>query len=215
MTHRISLTFIVLLLLIQCHLISAQSKGKVIVPTIEYAEDNFKSASDETNSNPNYGNGAILIENNHEDLFEDYDEKIVIDDKPEYRSGNTYILEKVVYTETEIIFSLAIYFPAMPNMSIKFHPRNHQYHWFLKDLSTGKKYSFKSIRNIRKNGILQSKQLKDFPLKILSDEKTQSVFTCRVHFDRLPNSSKEVHLIEGRGKAKDKDHFNFFNIKLK
>jgi hypothetical protein len=214
MVHKLSFTSILLLFLVQYNLVFAQKNtAKVIVPTIEYADDNFEKASEKKTSVPNYGSGAILLENNHEDLFEDYEGKAAIDDKPEYRSSNTFILEKIVYTETEIIFSLAIYFPPKPYMSITFHPRNHQHHWFLKDLSTGKKHAFKSVRNIRKNGNLEFEELKDFPIKIEANKDIQSVFTCRVHFDRLPNSSKEVHLIEGRKKSKD--HFNFFNIKLK
>lgn len=213
MIHKLSLTPIILFLLLQWNLTFAQSnKNNVIVPTIEYVEDNFESDSDQS---VNDVSGAILLENNYEDLFEDYEGKAVIDDKPEYNARNTYILEKVVYTETEIIFSLAIYFAANSYTDAIFYPRNHRHHWILKDLSTGKKYSFKSVRKIRKDGVLQSKQLKDFPIKLPANKKTQSVFTCRVHFDRPPNSSKEVHLIEGLGKAKDKNHFNFFNIKLK
>jgi hypothetical protein len=216
--HKLFLTSIVLLLLLQHSIIFAQSnreeRTKVIIPTVEYKEGNVKSEFNKEVPINTYGTGAILLENNHTDLFEDYEGKS-IDNKPLYTSRNTHILEKVVYTKTEIIFSLAIYFAPEPYQSIILYPENHKYHWFLKDVSTGKKYSFKSVRNIRKNGVLNSTELKDFPLKIPADKKTQTVFTCRVHFDRLPNSTREVHLIEGIGKAKDKNHFNFFNIKLK
>ena len=218
MSHKLSLISIVLFLFFHYSGVFAQynrGKSKVIVPTIEYVEDNLKNTPDKESNTINYEIGPILLKNNYEDLFEDYEGKAVIDDKPQYSSENTYILEKVVYTKTEIIFSLAIYFKAGAPLNATFYPRNHHHHWFLKDLSTGKKHSFKSVHLIRKNGILESKKLKDFPLTILANKKTQTIFTCRVHFDRLPNSSKKVHLIEGRGKAKDKNHFNFFNIELK
>jgi hypothetical protein len=141
--------------------------------------------------------------------------KATIDDKPQYTSNSNYVLEKIVYTKTEIILSLSIHFKAKVDLSAIFYPRNHRYHWFLKDLSTGKKHPFKAVRKLRKDGDLKSKQLADFPLSIPANEKTSTVFTCRVHFERLPDSSKSVHLIEGKGKTNDKNHFNFFNIKLK
>jgi hypothetical protein len=221
MTPKLCLLFsLVFLLCLQHSSLLAQSNrnksSKVIVPTIEYVKDGFEKRSKKDVSRTTYGTGAILLKNRYEDLFEEYEGKAVIDKKPQYKlSRNTYILEKVVYTKTEIIFSLAIYFAPDTYLNAVFYPTNHKYSWFLKDLSTGKKYFCKSVRRIQKNGTLESQQLDDFPLTILADEKTQTVFTCRVHFDRLPNSSREVHLIEGRGKAKDKNHFNFFNIKLK
>ena len=211
MAPKFSLISITLLLLLQYRIVFAQfNTDKVIVPTIEYVEDNLKSNSDEESGTLNYGTGTILFKNYYEDLFEDYEGKATIDDKPPYTSKNNYVLEKVVYTKTEVIFSLAIYFKPDAHLNAVFYPLNHHFHWFLKDLSTGKKHSFKSVRKIRKDGNLISKQLSDFPLTILANKNTQTIFTCRVHFDRLPNSSKTVHLIEGRGKAKDKNHFNFF-----
>jgi len=217
MTHKHSSIFITLLLFVyQGSIFSQSNKGKVVVPTIEYVEDNFnKNSKDNNPGMATYGNAGILLENKDEDLFEDYEGKAIIDDQPKYTSRNTYVLEKVVYTKTEIIFSLAFYFPPGSYQHAIFYPRNHHHHWFLKDLSTGKRYSFKSVHKIRKNGTLESKKLMDFPLKMEANTNTQTVFTCRVHFDRLPLSTREVHLIEGRSKAKDKNHFNFFNIKIK
>lgn len=216
MLHRISLISIVLVFILQHNTAFAQRKtGKVIIPKIEYIKDDFKRGSDKKSNNPNYGTGPLILKNDYKDLFEDYEGKAVIDDKPQYTSRSNYVLEKIVYTKTEIIFSLSIHFKAGDHTSAIFYPRNHRYHWFLKDLSTGKKRSFKAVRMIRKDGDLKSKQLADFPLSIPANEKTSTVFTCRVHFERLPDSSKSVYLIEGKGKTNDKNHFNFFNIKLK
>lgn len=221
MTQKICyLSSLIFLLCLQHSSLLGQSNrnksSKVIVPTIEYVKDDFDQRSNKEADRTTYGTGAILLENKQEDLFEDYEGKAVIDEKPQYKpSRNTYILEKVVYTKTEVIFSLAIYFEPGTYLEAIFYPTNHKYSWFLKDLSSGKKYFCKSIRRVQKNGTLESQQLADFPLRIPSDKKTQTVFTCRVHFDRLPNSSREVHLIEGKGKANDQNHFNFFNIKLK
>lgn len=218
MIKKFYLHFILFLLVFYHNTALSQSKVKrseVIVPRIEYVEDDFKKNTDKSSNTVTYGTGAIILKNSYEDLFEDYEGKAVVDDAPQYTARNNYVLEKVVYTKTEIIFSLAIYFAADSYVNATFYPLNHKHHWMLKDLSTGKKYAFKSVRKIRKNGTLESKELKDFPLTIPADKKKQTVFTCRVHFDRPPNSTKEVHLIEGRGKAKDKNHFNFFNIKLK
>ena len=158
---------------------------------------------------------VTVLKNTSEDLFEDYEGKAIIDDAPEYTAKNTYILEKVVYTKTEVIFSLVFYFEPNSYTEAIFYPLNHQHHWFLKDLSTNKKYSFKSVRFIRKDGKLQSKQLTDFPLRIAANEKGQTIFTCRVHFDRLPNTTRKVNLIEGRAKSKNKEHFNFYTIEIK
>ena len=42
-----------------------------------------------------------------------------------------------------------------------------------------------------------------------------TVFSCEVHFERLPNDVKTADFIEGRGHEFDQNHFNCFNVKLK
>lgn len=186
--------------------------SKVIVPKVEYVEDNLSKTKPSSSVSP-----TIILENDNEDMFEDYQGKATIDETPQYKSSKpNYVLEKIVYTETEIIFSLAIYFEPQSYSNAIFYPRNHADHWFLKNTLTGRRQSFKSVRRIKKDGQLEAIELKDYPLSIKTNSNQQTVFTCRVHFDRPAATwGKEVHLIEGRGKANNKNHFNFFNIKLK
>jgi len=70
------------------------------------------------------------------------------------------------------------------------------------------------VTNIRKNGVLNTKKLGDELLTVTSVGVRNVEFTCRVHFQRLPEEIKKVHLIEGEGEIKNKNHFNYFNIKL-
>lgn len=181
---------------------SPSHSNQTIIPEIEYITDDFDQK--ETIST---ASNTIWV-----DSFEDYTNPIVID-KPTYRLWDKdYVLEKVVYTKTEIIFSVVVKFSRATDVT--FYPVYGKHPWFLKDSKSGKKYPLKKVSNIRKNGELQLEKLTDFPLKLKTIAGEQATFSCRVHFDRLPASIDKVHLIEGKNKANDKNHFNFFDIKL-
>jgi len=45
--------------------------------------------------------------------------------------------------------------------------------------------------------------------------KPNETITCEIHFKRLPNRVKFAHLLEGKYKKYDEDHFHALNIKLK
>lgn len=186
------------------HSSTNKSKNQPINPKIEYFEDDSDAKEKEEQE--------TLIR----DEFEDYPNKIAIDHKPIYTPWKkVYILDKIVYTETEIIFSLIFKFPSHGQYSdATFYPSNGKHPWFLKDLHTGKKYKFKAVTNIKQDGVLKLQQLTDFPLRLKVTPNQLTTFSCRVHFDRFSDSATLVHLIEGKGKAKDYNHFNFFDIRL-
>lgn len=142
---------------------------------------------------------------------------LMIDAAPVYEKWQeTYFLDGVVNTPTETIFLLRIIFKkGGNNTDAIFYPKSHTNSWFVEDVSTGQKYSLKGVTNIRKNGKMMRDELSYFEYKIRTDGRTETVFTCQVHFAKLPNKVKEVNLVEGLGQETNKNHFNFFKIKIK
>ncbi|BDS09945.1 hypothetical protein [Aureispira anguillae] len=178
--------------------------------SIEYIEDRFEHQKKE-------GEIQKSLDELISDDLDAYKNRGIIDPNPIYRPWKKdYILHKVIYTKTEIIFLLLFRFPTHGSVSSAlFYSSNSKHPWFLKDAQSGKKYDFKAVTDIKQNGVLKLKKLSDFPLRLETDANQEvTFFSCQVHFERLPPSVNKVHLIEGRKKSKDTNHFNFFDIKL-
>lgn len=142
----------------------------------------------------------------------------IIDAKPTYKKWQKeWILDKIIYTEIEIIFLVRMVFDIRRSKygsTAIFYPPKNENAWFLKDKKTQKVYPLKAVTNIRKDGFLKCSTLNS-ELTLEAPMNEYSEFTCRVHFQRPPNLPKEVHLIEGEGQEKNRLHFNFFKIQLK
>jgi outer membrane protein OmpA-like peptidoglycan-associated protein len=72
----------------------------------------------------------------------------------------------------------------------------------------------KKVTDIYCNGKLKSKKI---PYDdIISFETIKGeVYTCKIHFDKLPDGLKQADLIEGKGNELSYNHFNCLKIKLK
>jgi outer membrane protein OmpA-like peptidoglycan-associated protein len=137
------------------------------------------------------------------------------DYKPEYTKWQEgYILDKIDYTSSSTILYFRFVFRSGMGVSAIFYPPGGESPWYLKGKS-GKNYYLKTIKNIRRNSeLLVSNLIKTLEFPSLNGFG-YTVFSCEVHFDRLPNTEKAVDLIEGVGFERDPNHFNCFNIKLK
>jgi outer membrane protein OmpA-like peptidoglycan-associated protein len=137
------------------------------------------------------------------------------DHKPVYRKWqDSYILDKIQYTKNSTIFYFRFVCRSGQGISAIFYPPGGEAPWYLKGKS-GKNYNLKSVRNIRRNSELLVSNLtskKEFPSL---DGFGYTVFSCEVHFEKLPNSEKKVDLIEGPGHEFDQNHFNCFDVIMK
>ena len=135
-----------------------------------------------------------------------------IDYKPSYtKFQDNYILDKVEYAPSEVIFHFR-YISKGEFGVINFYGKKGEAPWCLK---SGKKYyPMKKVTDIYCNGKLKSKRI---PLDdIISFETIKGeVYTCKIHFDKLPDGIKQADLIEGKGNEFSYNHFNCFKIKLK
>ena len=149
-------------------------------------------------------------------------DKEFIDHKPQYRPWqSSYIVDKIEYTKTKTIMYFRFVCEANPveaafggGTEAVFYPPNHALAWYLKGKNVRKDFNMLEIRNVRRNGKMEKKVVDaEFRSKAFMDINT--VFTCEVHFERLPNDLQFADLVEGRGKENDERHFNCFNVKLK
>jgi outer membrane protein OmpA-like peptidoglycan-associated protein len=138
------------------------------------------------------------------------------DHKPVYRKWqDSYILDKIEYTKSSTVFYFRFVCRSGQGISAIFYPPGGEYPWYLKDRSGGKAYELKAIKNIRRNSELMVRTLRRRAEYPSLDGFGYTVFSCEVHFDRLPNTVKEVDLIEGKGMEFNQNHFNCFNVRLK
>jgi Secretion system C-terminal sorting domain len=144
---------------------------------------------------------------------------VYTDHRPQYRKWqDSYILDKIEYTEDRTIFYFRFvnqYDPLFGGMTEAiFYPPKGEHPWYLRGKNVRKDFDLVGIKNIIRNGKLEAKQvIKELKLGALPKQNT--IFTCEVHFERLPNDVEVVDLIEGRGKENATNHFNCFNVKLK
>ncbi len=138
------------------------------------------------------------------------------DHKPTYRKWqDSYILDKIEYTKTNTIFYFRFVCRSGQGISAIFYPPGGEYPWYLRHRKSGKSYNLQAIKNIRRNSELLVRRLKRRSEYPSLDGFGYTVFSCEVHFERLPNDVKEVDLIEGRGMEFNQNHFNCFEVQLK
>jgi outer membrane protein OmpA-like peptidoglycan-associated protein len=141
------------------------------------------------------------------------------DHKPQYRKWqDSYIIDKIEYTKDRTIFYFRFVHEYDPFSGITteavFYPTDGEYPWYLKGITKKQNFELIEIRDVRRNGQLLASKVRS-ELRSPALEKQNTVFTCQVHFPRLPNDIEFVDFIEGRGKESATNHFNCFNVKLK
>ena len=137
------------------------------------------------------------------------------DHKPVYRKWqDSYILDKIEYTKTSTIFYFRFVCRSGQYTNAIFYEPGGEAPWYLRGKS-GKNYNLKAVKNIRRNSELMVSNLtskKEYPSL---EGFGYTVFSCEVHFDRLPNTEKSADFIEGEGHEFSQNHFNCFDVELK
>ncbi|MFN5317951.1 MAG: OmpA family protein [Bacteroidia bacterium] len=140
------------------------------------------------------------------------DASTFVDYKPSYtKFQDNYILDKIEYSSSEIIFHFR-YIANGDFGAVNFYGKKGEAPWCLK---SGKKYyPMKKVTDIYCNGKLKSKKI---PLDdVISFQSLKGeVYTCKIHFDKLPAGITQADLIEGKGHELSYNHFNCLKIKLK
>jgi hypothetical protein len=124
-------------------------------------------------------------------------------------------LDKIVFNEDATVFHFRYIFNTdIDDFHIIFYPPGSNFSWYIRG---DKKvmYKCKAVKNIKREAVIICEELLK-PLKFESkDEKGGLVtFTCEIYFAPLKPTEKKVHLIEGIGQKRNKNHFNFLNIVL-
>jgi outer membrane protein OmpA-like peptidoglycan-associated protein len=144
-------------------------------------------------------------------------QKTYTDFKPQYRkSQDSYILDKIEYTKDRTIFHFRFVCKSGKYTNAIFYPPGGEHPWYLKGRNVKKNFDIKEIRNVRRDGKLMKSKVRNTAYSVAALEgHGYTVFSCEVHFDRLPNDLTTADLIEGKGQEYNENHFNCFNIQLK
>jgi outer membrane protein OmpA-like peptidoglycan-associated protein len=144
-------------------------------------------------------------------------DKDYTDHKPQYRKWlDSYIIDKIEYTKTNTVMYFRFVCDNTSSGGATFYPPGGESPWYLKGRTVRKDFDITAVKNIRRNGILVKGNVVGEAFHTEPLGKTgHTVFSCEVHFPRLPSDLKEADLIEGRGQEYNRRHFNCFNIKLK
>lgn len=142
------------------------------------------------------------------------------DHKPAYRKWlDSYIIDKITYTTDRTIIYFRFVADNATSGGAIFYPADGESPWFLKGKTYPENYPLICIQNIRRDGkMMNQKPIKETVWIDPNPSKGKegyTVFTCEVHFKRLPNTQKVVDLIEGKGMEFNRRHFNCFNVRLK
>lgn len=153
------------------------------------------------------------------------------DYKPEYKKWQPeYMIDKIEYTPTRMIIYFRYVANAMPYESkwefgnfkfysitrVTFFGKFHPERWYLENYyNPDETFHFIDIKNIRRNGKLMASSIAGYSQLDYEDIKANEVFTCEIHFNRLPKHVKKVNLYEGEEYKHDTHHFHVLQIKVK
>ncbi|WP_338812616.1 hypothetical protein V9L05_14690 [Bernardetia sp. Wsw4-3y2] len=142
-------------------------------------------------------------------------DKPFVDYKPVYKKWQkNYILDKIDYTKDRTIFHFR-YVSHYEQGTATYYGPGEDLAWFLKnDENPAEVFKMIEIKNIARNGkveipILNTKN----PVQLITHDN--DVFTCEVHFQRLPNNVKVADFIEGIGAELKTNHFNCLDVQMK
>ncbi|WP_338762803.1 hypothetical protein WAF17_18350 [Bernardetia sp. ABR2-2B] len=142
-------------------------------------------------------------------------EKTFVDYKPIYKKWqNNYILDKIDYTKDRTIFHFR-YVSHYEQGTATYYGPGEDLAWFLKnDKNSSEIFKMIEIKNIARNGkveipLLNAKR----PVQLITHDN--DVFTCEVHFPRIPNHIKVADFIEGVGAELKTNHFNCLDVQMK
>ncbi|MCH2045826.1 MAG: hypothetical protein MK212_17040, partial [Saprospiraceae bacterium] len=144
---------------------------------------------------------------NAQTLYTDY--------TPDYKTDyKAYILDKIEFRQKSTVFFFRFVCDNNRYNGATFFSRKGTFPWYLK-LDNGKTLELNSLRNIRRDEVLVAATAPEPNFYISAiKENPYTVFTCEIHFPKLPEDVTFVDLIEGKGMEKS-NHFNCFNVRVK
>lgn len=138
------------------------------------------------------------------------------------------MIDKIDYTENRMIIHFRYVANSMPKESksffknfyliskVTFFGKNHREKWYLENYQNpDEAFHFIDIKNIRRNGILMASTIAESKQLDYDNIVANEVFTCEIHFNRLPMHVKRVNLFEGKAYKDDPNHFHVLQIKVK
>lgn len=137
------------------------------------------------------------------------------DYKPKYNKWvRNYILDKIEYTDTRTIFFFR-YVSEYEYGEVTFFGNSHPERWCIENVDDPEETFYHiDVKNIRKNGKIMSTSLVGKPSEVYKTT-IGDIFTCEIHFRKLPNRIKKAHLLEGKYQKSSQRHFHALNVKLK
>lgn len=143
-------------------------------------------------------------------------QKNYTDYKPQYREWRmNYIVDKIQYTENEIIFFFR-YYSISNGTQVDFW-FNEPKQYCLENVDNPVETFYTTdIRNIRVGGALKCLSMAELKLTNFTTRIPANVtITCEVHFPRIPNHISKVHFLEGKEFRKYDNHFHAFSVQMK
>ncbi|KOY87651.1 hypothetical protein AD998_17295 [bacterium 336/3] len=137
------------------------------------------------------------------------------DYKPKYNKwAKNYILDKIEYTDTRTIFYFR-YVSEFEYGTVAFFGNGHPERWCIENVDNPEETFYHiDVKNIRKNGKMVLNSLAGSP-EVTYETHVGDIFTCEIHFRKLPNRIKKAHLLEGKYQKSSRRHFHALNVKLK
>lgn len=147
---------------------------------------------------------------------------IRVESQPTYTKWQkNYFISKISFFERRTILDLKFVFERGTKewtKSVIFMPPNTVNSWCLKDPESGQIFDLLEISAVKRNGVEIKERIKSpkdkVQIELPLEGRPKEVFTCQVHFPRLPNELKIVDLLEGPNSKYSKGHWNFFDIQL-
>jgi outer membrane protein OmpA-like peptidoglycan-associated protein len=139
------------------------------------------------------------------------------DYKPQYQQFQSfYIIDKIEYNSNRTIVFFRFVAHQKPvwgtQYTITYFGVKGESPWFLYKKG-GKPIKLIEIRNIAENGKILVPVLNQPSVSI--PQKYKGVYTCEIHFPKLPQDLDQLDLIEGFGNERSTNHFNAFKVKFK
>lgn len=138
------------------------------------------------------------------------------------------MIDKIDYTDKKMIIHFRYVANSMPQETkslfknfytitkVTFFGKYHHEKWYLENhFNSDEAFHFIDIKNIRRNGKLMASSIAGNLQLDYEDIVANEIFTCEIHFNRLPKHVKRVNLFEGEEYKHDKNHFHVLQIKVK
>jgi hypothetical protein len=137
------------------------------------------------------------------------------DYKPQYEEWNErYILDKIEYTATRTIFHFRYLASQLRKSEMSFHGPLAIDHWTLENVNNPSEiYPLIELKNIKKTGMLLYNSHRGGKLNFRTEP--YDVYTCEIHFPKIPKHLRVVNFLEGINKKAYSNHFHCFKVKVK